>query len=174
MFGSLAGERSFTDHWSMLFLTDLEWYEHDFNNPVYFDYVEDRSALLMKFNYNFDISVGVGPAFGFLESDASEEDVYREFGARLVLDYSKGSRAWITFSYEPGGRTYQTFGTSRADQELSLYSDYSYHRLSLFANIRVLRFLNLSAFADYQPEDHKREGDDATATLVSVSLTYSF
>jgi hypothetical protein len=174
LFGSLTGERSIAPFLSLLIVSDLEWYQYDFKDAVYFDYVENRTALLAKFNPSLNLSVGMGPAFGFLESKISEEDVYRELGAKLAIDYISGSRAWITFAYEPGKRTYQSFGDSSTDQDLSLFSDYSYHRLSLFANIRLLSSLTVSAFADYQPEDHKREGDDATATLVSLSLTYLF
>ena len=45
---------------------------------------------------------------------------------------------------------------------------------SFFANLRVMKSLTFSGFVDYQPEDHKREGDDATATLISFSLTATF
>jgi len=174
VFGSLTGERSFAPRLSLLLETDMEWYQYDFKNPVYFDYLENRTAFLVKINYSIDFSFGAGPTVGFLESDVSDEDVYRELGAKLALDYSRGARAWITFSYEPGKRTYQAFGTTPASQEPSLFSDYTYHRLSLFANIRILKSLTFSAFVDYQPEDHKREGDDATATLISFSLTSMF
>ena len=174
VFGSLIGERSFASHLSFLLESDVEWYQYDFNDPVYFDYLENRTAFLMKINYSFDFSLGAGPTFGFLESGVSAQDVYREFGAKLALDYNRGARAWITFSYEPGKRAYQAFSTTPVNQEQSLFSDYTYHRLSLFANIRILKSLTFSAFVDYQPEDHKREGDDATATLISVSLTSMF
>ena len=92
----------------------------------------------------------------------------------MAFEYNRGARAWITMSYEPGKRTYQAFGVDPAVQEFSLFSDYTYHRLSLFANVRIMRSLTFSGFVDYQPEDHKREGDDATATLISFSLTATF
>lgn len=170
----LYGERSFAPRLSLLLESDLEWYQYDFKDRVYFDYVENRTALLLNMNYSFNFRFGAGPTVGFLKSDISDQDVYTELGAKLALEYNRGSRVWISFAYEPGKRTYQVFGDNPDDQELSLFSDYAYHRLSLFANVRLLKYLTLSAFADYQPEDHKREGDDATATLFSISLTSMF
>ncbi len=46
--------------------------------------------------------------------------------------------------------------------------------MSLYTNFRVLEGLSFSGFLDYQPEDHERESDDATATLLSLSLIYMF
>ena len=114
------------------------------------------------------------PTFGFLNSDVSDQDVYREYGVKFIADFNKGAAAWLTASYEPGKRTYEEFSESQTSAEFSLFSDYMYHRVSLFANFRIIDGITLSCFADYQPEDHKREGDDATATLLSVSLTYIF
>jgi hypothetical protein len=92
----------------------------------------------------------------------------------LAWNTAGGTRAWISLSYEPGVRSYPAFDTNPVDREPSLFSDYSYHRLSLFANVRIARSLTFSAFIDYPPEDHKREGDDTTVTLVSLELTSAF
>jgi hypothetical protein len=177
IFGSLIGERSFAYRMSLLLHSDTEWYRYDFKNSVYFDYLENRTALLLKYNRSYNLSIGAGPAVGLLRSDISDQDVYRELGVRTAFEYNSGARAWITLTYEPGKRTYQAFNASSADpagEDFSLFSDYTYHRLSLFANVRIMRSLTFSGFVDYQPEDHKREGDDATATLISFSLTATF
>jgi hypothetical protein len=172
--GSLTAEWLYTAKTSLLLESDLEWYDYDFKDPVYFDYVENRTALLIKFNHSYALSVGVGPTVGVLASDISDQDEYKEFGAKLAAEYNRGATVWVSFAYEPGKRTYESFRANALDQELSLFSDYSYHRLSMFANVRVWRGLTFGAFVDYQPEDHKREGDDATATLISISLNYVF
>jgi hypothetical protein len=158
---------------SVLLENDFEFYRYDYSDPVYFNYVENRTALLLKMNPSFNLSYGAGPTYGFLESRVSGEDVYRELGAKLALEYNRGAVAWVSFAYEPGKRSYAAFtdATGIAD-DVSLFSDYTYHRLSLFANVRVWDGLSFSAFFDFSPEDHEREGDDATATLVSLSLTY--
>jgi hypothetical protein len=44
--------------------------------------------------------------------------------------------------------------------------------VNVFANARVYRSLWLNIFFDWQPEDHDRDGDDATATVGSISLMY--
>jgi hypothetical protein len=172
--GSMAGEHSVAQRLSLLLESELEWYQYDFKNPVYFDYVENRTALLLNVNYSYGFRFGAGPAFGFLASDVSDADEYSEWGAKFALEYNRGTRAWFSFAYEPGNRTYKAFGDDRLDQEFSLFSDYTYHRISLFGNFRILKYLSFSGFIDYQPEDHKKEGDDATATLISFSLNSMF
>jgi hypothetical protein len=127
---------------------------------------------LVKYNRSWKVRVGAGPAFSFFVSGASPDDEYHELGAMFTLDYGLGTAVWLSASYEPGKRSYRTFDAAR--DEPTVYSDYTYQRVSLLANIRLLDGVSLNAFADVQPEDHEREGDDATATLVSVSLTYSF
>jgi hypothetical protein len=177
IFGFLAMERSFAYRTSLFLESYNEWYRFDFKDPVYFDYLENRTALLLKYNHSYNLSIGAGPAVGFLRSDISEQDVYRELGVRTAFEYNRGARAWITLTYEPGTRTYRAFDDASDDpatQGFSLFSDYTYHRLSFFANVRIVRSVTLSGFVDYQPEDHKREGDDATATLISFSLTATF
>jgi hypothetical protein len=73
-------------------------------------------------------------------------------------------------------RDYDLYSSSPvvSDTAEVVFSDYGYHRVNVFANARAYRSLWLSVFLDYQPEDHDRDGDDATATVGSVSLTYSF
>jgi hypothetical protein len=170
----LSGEWPFGPNFSVRLENGFEWYVYDVKEEVYFDYVENRSVLLFKLNHSYELSIGAGPTFGFLNSDISAEDVYREYGVRFTADYNKGATAWLSASYEPGKRTYKAFSESQAGDELSLFSDYLYHRVSLFANFRLIGGITLSCFADYQPEDHKRADDDATATLFSISLFYFF
>ncbi|MGD8414555.1 MAG: hypothetical protein PVF33_09995, partial [Candidatus Latescibacterota bacterium] len=177
VYGLLAGEWSFTERNSFLLESDTDWYSYDFKDPVYFDFLENRTALMLKFSPSFNLNFGAGPSVGFLRSGNSDQDEYSELGVRMGFEYTRGSRAWVTLRYEPGKRSYAAFNplaTDPAAPGYSLFSDYTYHRLSFFANIRVTRKLNFSGFVDYQPEDHKREGDDATATLVSVSLYATF
>jgi hypothetical protein len=170
----LSGEWSFGPFFSILLENGFEWYVYDVKEEIYFDYVENRSALLFKLNHSYSLSLGAGPTFGFLNSDVSTQDVYREYGVKFIADFNKGSAAWLSASYEPGKRIYQAYSANLTVDNFSLFSDYTYHRVSLFANFSILGGITLSCFADYQPEDHKREGDDATATLFSISLNYLF
>ena len=161
-----------TDVVGVEFRDETERYDYDDDSGVYFDYTETRNAILMKYNKSWNVRLGAGPAFSFFVSNASPEDEYHELGGKLTLEYGLGTAVWLSGSYEPGKRSYRTFNAAR--DEPTVYSDYTYHRVSLLANVRLLDGVSLNAFADVQPEDHEREGDDATATLVSVSLTYSF
>ena len=172
--GSFAGEWAVNDVTSVLLEDDFEWYEYDAKDPIYFDYKENRTALIFKLNPTLQLSFGAGPAYGFLDSDVSDQDEYTEFGAKFVFEYNRGGTAWVSFAYEPGRREYKTYGQATQTDEISLFSNYSYNRMSLYTNFRVLDGLSFSGFLDYQPEDHERESDDATATLLSLSLIYMF
>lgn len=151
---------------------DLERYAYDTDTDAYFDYTESRNALLLKFNRSWNMWVGVGPTFSFFRSEASSDDEYDEWGGKLAVDYIHARSAWLSGAYELGRRRYGEFD-SESDID-SIYSDYTYHRFSAVASVRVLDGVDLSTLLDYQPEDHEREGDDSTATLFSVSLTYAF
>jgi hypothetical protein len=87
-------------------------------------------------------------------------------------EFMRASRAWVSASYERGRRSYRT--ESGLEEIESIYSDYDYHRVYLLAIIQIWDGVSLTTLLDYQPEDHERESDDATATLFSVSLSYSF
>ena len=160
------------DSYSFSLENDLEYYNYDSNSEIYFDYVEDRTALLLVYDRSWSLRMAMGPTYGFFASDFSFEDEYNEYGAKISAEYSRGARAWISLAYEPGHRKYSD--PSGGDEEDLLFSDYTFHRISAFSNIKLWDGVSLSGLLDYQPEDHEREGDDATATLFSMSVTYIF
>lgn len=151
---------------------NFEFYDHDTNSEVYFDYVENRSAISLVYRRAWSLRVGLGPTYGFLTSGFAEEDEYTEFGGKASFEFNRGTRVWFSVSYEPGKRSYSNLPESLMEE--SIYSDYVYHRVSAFANIKVWNGVGFNGLLDYQPEDHEREGDDATATLFSMSITYMF
>ncbi|MCI0451891.1 MAG: hypothetical protein L0Z51_05790 [Candidatus Latescibacteria bacterium] len=170
---ALGLEWSLHRHWSIEMIDDLEDYAYDEETGAYHDYVENAAAILLNFN-TAALQVGAGPAFGWLNSDTSPDDEYRELGVRVVLEMMGGSGWWVSASYEPGLRDYPSYQEGDPVADLNaVFSDYSYHRVGLFANARVWQALWLNVFLDYQPEDHEREDDDATATIASVNLTLS-
>jgi len=174
-FLNFTGELSINRTMSVLLSDDFEWYQYDFKDQVYFDYKENRAALLFKLNPTLALSFGAGPTHGFLESDVSGEDEYTEYGSKFVFDYSSGALAWISISYHPGRRMYRAYTESTSPDDVpSLFSDYTFHRVSAIANFRVWNGLSFSGFVNFEPEDHVREGDDATATLITLSLFYVF
>ena len=150
---------------------DVEYYDYKDNSEVYFDYVENTNALLFNYDRSWSARFGIGPTFGFLASDYSGEDEYEEYGVKCTVEYNKGTRAWVSLDYENGKRSYSAYTGVRTE---SIFSDYTYNRVSLFSNFKLWNGLSLSGLLDYQPEDHEREGDDASATLFSFSVTYIF
>jgi len=174
LFAALLAEWPLGDRVSLELRDDLEHYGYDVNTDAYFDYVENRTALLFNYNGSWAWRVGAGPAFAFLASSQSEQDEYVEWGAMVRVEYIRGARAWAAVEYAPGRRLYSSFDPAAIFDFDSIFSDYTFHRLTAFAGVRVWRGLGVDLFADYQPEDHEREGDDATATLLSVSLSYAF
>ncbi len=154
---------------------ETESYTYDAGTGVYFDYTETRNSALVKYNHGWDLRVGAGPAFSYFVSDDSPDDEYDEYGLKFTLDYLRGRRLWLASAYESGSRRYDAYGGSAVDPlDESLFSNYTYHRINLLASLQVWDDVNLNTFLDYQPEDHERESDDATATLFSISLTYVF
>jgi hypothetical protein len=182
-----AHEPARSSYWAVLASGSFEWpllaavsiavsdetesYAYDSGTGVYFDYTESRNAALLKYNFSWSSRLGAGPVYSALVSRASPDDEYTEIGARLTIEYL-GGNVWLSARYEPGRRRYLTFDES--SDVPSVYSDYTFHRLGALGSVHVWDGISLSALVDYQPEDHEREGDDATATLVSVSLTYVY
>jgi hypothetical protein len=149
---------------------EFESYTYDQSTAVFFNYVENRTSLRFTYFNSSLFTVGVGPTYGFLRSDASPVDEYREIGARLSVD-ATGKRLWLSASYEPGRRDYRVDPVSDADL---VFSDFVYHRVLLFATFRLVRNANLNVFANLEPEDHKLEDDDTTMTILSADITYGF
>jgi hypothetical protein len=143
----------------------------DRDTEVYFTYLENRSALLVTYNKSFDFQLRAGPSFAFFSSGGSEVDEYRETGAKIALEYARGVTMWVSCTYEHGWRSYQAY--EEGDPE-SIFSDYSYDRLALFATARIRDRFGLNGFFNHEPERHKREGDDSSITLISFSLSYTF
>lgn len=170
-FTAFSTQWPLADSYSVTFDNDLELYNYGSNSDVYFDYAENRSAMLLNYNRSWSLRLGAGPTYGFFVSDYSHEDEYNEYGGKFSLEYNKGTQAWISLAYEPGRRFYSAF---TAGDDEAIFSDYTYHRISAFSNVKLWDGVSLSGLLDYQPEDHEREGDDATATLFSMSVTYIF
>jgi hypothetical protein len=162
--------------WSLELIDELEHYDYDVSSGAYSRYLRNLAELLVNFNSG-DAQFGVGPTFGWLESRDSPQDEYREAGVKVAFEWMGGSGAWVSASYQPGWRDYMLYEDSPSpvlSNPDAIFSDYGYHRIDVFATVRLYRSLWLNAYADYQPEDHDREGDDATATVASLTITYSF
>jgi hypothetical protein len=162
-------------HWSIELAADLDHYHYDGTSDVYNDYVEVRAFTTANW-FTGETRIGLGPAFGWLSSREAPFDEYRELGIRFATEHIGGSGLYFSAAYEPGLRDYGQYNGNLTlpDQQQAIFSDYVYHRVNLFANVRVYHALWANLFVDYQPEDHDRDGDDATATVISASLSYGF
>jgi hypothetical protein len=163
------------EHWSLEGATDSEDYNYDVSTGAYDDYLESRNYMAVNW-YSGGFKLGAGPAFGWLSSQEAPEEEYREIGVRLAMERIGVNGLYLWVSYEPGKRDYAAFTADSGliDNADAIFSDYVYHRVNVFANARLYRSLWLNLFFDWQPEDHDRAGDDATATLGSISLMYQF
>ncbi|MDH3217309.1 MAG: hypothetical protein OEN01_13655 [Candidatus Krumholzibacteria bacterium] len=148
----------------------LESYLYDRETNVFFDYVENRSSAQISYFRSTTFSVALGPTYGFLASGFSRTDEYKEIGGKLSVDYNTGGRVWLLASYEPGWRDYRI-----DDNDANLiFSDFSYHRILVFTNVRLWRNTSMNLFVNLEPEDHKARDDDSTTTLFSSDISYSF
>ncbi len=170
---SAVFERPVAQHWSVELSTDIDNYNYDVSTGAYDDYLETRNYVAVNW-FNEGFKVGAGPGFGWLSSRSIAEEEYRELGARLAVEQIGVSGLYVSAVYEVGRRDYSTYssGASLVENTAAIFSDYIYNRVNVFANVRIYRSLWLNGLLDWQPEDHDRDGDDATATVGSVSLTW--
>ncbi len=152
----------------------VDWYNYDSETGVYFDSMENRTIVLARYAPTERLRAGLGGAWGRFRSAQSRDDEYNERGAMVRIHYTPSPAAWFDVEYERGRRRYPAYSPDASIDAESVFSDYDYDRVSVLAGWRFLDGLSLNLFVDYQPEDHEREGDDATATLFSANLSWTF
>ncbi len=170
---TIAGEWPLADRVSLSLEDHVEAWRYDTSDAVYFDYTENRVTALARLHAGDLTTVGAGAAWAALRTDASSDDRYTEIGAVVRIDHAS-RRFWFAFEYEPGRRRYDAWDPNASLDALSVYSDYAYRRLSLIGAWHLAPHVDFNVFLDWQPEDHEREGDDATATLFASSLSWGF
>jgi len=149
----------------------LESYSYDISSDIYFNYIENKSAILLVYMPSFSFKAGCGPMYSFLRSNSSIEDRYDEIGIKLSLEYLHPGRIWLSSFYELGKRYYDYYGIN---PEAAVFSDYIFNRFSTFASFRINNHIGLNAFVSHEPLNHKRAGDDTSTTLFSLDMSYSF
>jgi hypothetical protein len=168
-------EWPFLRQWSVEAGADVEDYDYDVTTGAYDDYLETRSYLAINW-FDDGLKLGAGPAFAWLSSRDEPQDEYREVGVRLALEKIGSNGLYVSAAYEPGWRDYEAYADDGGaiDNADVIFSDYAFHRVNVFANARLYRTFWLNVLFDWQPEDHDRDGDDATATVGSITLMYVF
>ncbi|MFH1756222.1 MAG: hypothetical protein ABIA59_11040 [Candidatus Latescibacterota bacterium] len=157
--------------WGFVLENNMESYVYDRNSDVYFTYIEDKTGLLLAYNKSLDFQLRTGPTYTFFSSSHSAADEYREAGGKFTAEYAKGTKLWLSCSYERGWRFYRTY---EAENPESIFSDYTFDRVTLFVTAKLWKQIGINSFFNHEPEKHKREGDDSTITLFSLSVTYAF
>jgi hypothetical protein len=157
--------------WVLSLENAAEFYLYDTSNDVYFNYTEEKTSLLLMYFRSFELELGAGPMHSVLTSGASTEDQYREWGAVVKAEFLRRSGFWLSFTYEGGKRSYDSY---RSNPESSIFSDYVFNRFTLFTSAKLWRNISVNGFLSHEPVNHKRAGDDTSTTLFSLDLGYAF
>ncbi len=106
-------------------------------------------------------------------------ETYNQFGLRAgVESYGEALGGMITLEY--GRRIYRqgdvVLGTDalfpEGGETLALYTDFDYWKIWLMATWSVARNLDLDILANYEPENHAENTDDAAIGFASVRLAW--
>ncbi|UCG61195.1 MAG: hypothetical protein JSV52_12840 [Candidatus Zixiibacteriota bacterium] len=155
------GERYFTKQEAEFELTD-----YDPNDPVNLDYFRIEITVLAGFETAF-FTFGVGPEFEALHEKkdifAVSED-YVEIGAKADLDYIKAGTLFLAVESVLGRRDLK--------DNNELLTDYTYERLSLIGDLKLLKRLRLNVLFSAEWEWHQIPTNDSEIYLLSSSLTF--
>jgi hypothetical protein len=147
---------------------DIELVFYSSVDPVNYDYGRVGLALLYGYENN-GVSVAVGPDFEYLdeqENDLLESEDYFESGAKIDLDYMKMDG--LFYSIE------SILGYRNLKYESELQSDFSFERLNVIADVRILSVLSLSVLFSAEWEWHQQKEENSQVYLLSSSLGYAF
>jgi len=109
----------------------------------------------------------IEPRYAVMRCESFIEERYSEGSAVLGFDVMGSERYWLTFSWEPGYRSYTL-------DDNPIYSDFRINRLSLMASGTFGKRLGANIFISHDPEKHARRIDDFSITMVSASVSLSF
>ncbi len=137
-------------------------------DPVNFDYGRARLTLMYGYGNN-GMSLGIGPEFEYLDerqNDLPEGEDYFESGAKVDFDYMKFSRLFCSFESITGVRNLKF--------ENDLQSDFSFERLNIIADVKLLAVLSLNVLFSAEWEWHERREENSQVYLLSSNLSYAF
>lgn len=163
-----AGMRIHRDpvSWNLKLETEVLLYDRP--DPTFFDTRFLRGGVRLR----SPVAGGAAalfaePRYAVMGCPDYAEERYGEGSVILGLDFSRGTALWLSASWEPGYRSYET-------EDNELYSDFSFNRLSLMGSAELGGGMTLSLFLSHDPEKHTRRQDDFSITLVSVELSRAF
>ena len=109
----------------------------------------------------------VEPRLATMRCESLIEERYHEGSVVLGFDIMGSEKYWMTFSWEPGYRSYTL-------EDNPIYSDFRINRLSLMASGTFGKRYGANLFISHDPEKHTRRTDDFTITMASVSVSLMF
>ena len=109
----------------------------------------------------------VEPRVATMRCESFIEERYKEGSIVLGFDIMGGERYWLTFSWEPGYRSYSM-------DDNPIYSDFRINRLSLMTSGTFGKRYGANLFISHDPEKHTRRTDDFTITMVAASVSIMF
>jgi len=165
---SARNKVSLSQSWFSRQELDFELALYSSADPVNYDY--GRAGLTLLYGYeNNGLSIAVGPDFEYLDeqqNDLTETEDYFESGAKVDLDYIKIDGLFCSLESITGFRNLK--------YENELQSDFSFERLNIIADVKILSELSLSVLFSAEWEWHQRREENSQVYLLSSSLGYAF
>lgn len=155
-----------------------EIWNYDQQTDVYFNSWRLETALGYRWGDILKAVWKAGPVLEFMEAGNSPES-YNQLGIRGGVE-SYGSAVGGSVTLEYGRRNYSPVDVVLDDGSgdldgfttLDLYSDFNYWKIWLIGSWRISRKFSLDFLANYEPENHTENTDDATIGFASLHLIW--
>ena len=132
-----------------------------FNNHFF------RSSLRLRIPVMEIANIHIEPRYATMRCESFIEERYKEGSVVLGFDIMGSEKYWLTFSWEPGYRSYNL-------DDNPIYSDFRFNRLSLMVSGTFGKRYGANLFVSHDPEKHTRRTDDFTITMVAASVSLMF
>ncbi len=153
--------------WYSRQILELDLVSYSSDDPVNTGYGRAGFALLCG-HENDGFSLAAGPDFEYLneeQSDLTPAEDYFDSGARIDVDYMAQD---VFCSVE------SILGLRRLRHESDLQTGFTFERLNVIADIRILTVLHLSVLFSAEWEWHARRQENSELYLLSSNLSYAF
>ncbi len=162
--------------------TALEIVHFDGTDDLDFDFTRMRISAGPVFRVARDLEVALSPVAEHVFAKGVPAEEYTELGIELGMEWHRGG-FWVSFTDEIGGRNYRVeanddpidpTSTDVLPENDGLYSDSLTNRLTLLVAADLTSKTTLRFFANWEPEDHELDRDDAASRIVSGGIEYRF
>jgi len=154
--------------WKFRQEADIEFTVFTGADDISFDY--SRWELLVLIGRDIgEATILLGPRVEILNEMPADDDLeedYTELGGQLNVDYFNLSRLFLSAQSELGRRSW--------GNEISLNSDFVFHRLYLLFDLTIVESLSLNSLFSAEWEWHDDEQDNSRLYLLSSMLTLEF